>query len=71
MGLAPTIVAQLFDVVRGLTAEGVTTVVVEQFAGVTSFVDRVAVMGQGRIRLEGAPDEVTGELASAYLGGAG
>jgi branched-chain amino acid transport system ATP-binding protein len=71
MGLAPTIVAQLFDVVRALAADGVTTVVVEQFAGVTSFVDRVAVMGQGRIRLEGAPDEVTGQLASAYLGGAG
>jgi branched-chain amino acid transport system ATP-binding protein len=71
MGLAPTIVAQLFDVVRALTAEGVTTVVVEQFAGVTSFVDRVAVMAQGRIRLEGAPDEVTDHLASAYLGGAG
>jgi branched-chain amino acid transport system ATP-binding protein len=71
MGLAPTIVAQLFDVVRALAAEGVTTVVVEQFAGVTSFVDRVAVMAQGRIRLEGAPDEVTDHLASAYLGGVG
>jgi branched-chain amino acid transport system ATP-binding protein len=69
MGLAPTIVAQLFDVVRALAADGVTTVVVEQFAGVTSFVDRVAVMGQGQIRLEGTPDEVTHQLASHYLGG--
>ena len=38
---------------RGLAAEGVTTVIVEQFAGVTAFVDRVAVMAQGRIRLAG------------------
>ena len=70
MGLAPTVVGQLFEVVRSLAAEGVTTIVVEQFSGVTSFVDRVAVMGQGRIRLEGAPDEVADQLASAYLGGA-
>jgi branched-chain amino acid transport system ATP-binding protein len=69
MGLAPTIVGQLFDVVRALAAEGVTTVVVEQFAGVTSFVDRVAVMGQGRVRLDASPDELGDELATHYLGG--
>jgi branched-chain amino acid transport system ATP-binding protein len=71
MGLAPTIVAQLFDVVRGLAESGVTTVIVEQFAGVTAFVDHVAVMAGGRIRLQGAPDEVTDQLAAAYLGGTG
>jgi branched-chain amino acid transport system ATP-binding protein len=69
MGLAPTIVAQLFDVVRALAAEGVTTVVVEQFAGVTSFVDRVAVMGQGRVRVEASPAELGDALTSHYLGG--
>jgi branched-chain amino acid transport system ATP-binding protein len=69
MGLAPTIVGQLFDVVRALAEEGVTTVVVEQFAGVTSFVDRVAVMGQGRVRLEATPAELGDELAAHYLGG--
>ena len=71
MGLAPTIVAELFDVVRSLAGEGVTTVIVEQFAGVTSFADHVAVMAGGRIRLQGRPDEVTDQLASAYLGGVG
>jgi len=71
MGLAPVIVASLFDVVHQLAAEGVTIVVVEQFAGVVAFVDRVAVMLQGRIRVEGTPDEVAGGLASAYLGRAG
>jgi branched-chain amino acid transport system ATP-binding protein len=68
MGLAPTIVNELFDVVQGLAAQGVTTVIVEQFAGVTSFADRVVVMGAGRIRLEGRPDEVGDRLAGAYLG---
>jgi branched-chain amino acid transport system ATP-binding protein len=71
MGLAPTNVGQLFDVVRALAAEGVTTVVVEQFAGVTSFVDRVAVMAQGRVRVEATPDELGDELAGHYLGGGG
>jgi branched-chain amino acid transport system ATP-binding protein len=70
MGLAPTIVRELFDVVQGLAARGVTTVVVEQFAGVTSFADRVVVMGAGRIRLDGRPEEVGGQLADAYLGSA-
>ena len=45
--------------------------IVEQFAGVTSFADHVAVMAGGRIRLQGPPDEVTDQLASAYLGGVG
>jgi branched-chain amino acid transport system ATP-binding protein len=70
MGLAPTIVSELFDVVRGLAADGVTTVVVEQFAGVTAFADWVAVMAHGQIRLQGTPAEIDHQLASAYLGGA-
>ncbi len=71
MGLAPTIVTELFDVVRGLAREGVTTVIVEQFAGVTAFADHVAVMAAGRIRLQGRPEEVADQLTSAYLGGDG
>jgi branched-chain amino acid transport system ATP-binding protein len=68
MGLAPTIVADLFDVVQGLAAGGVTTVIVEQVAAVTELADRVVVMGAGRVRLDGAPDEVGDQLAAAYLG---
>jgi branched-chain amino acid transport system ATP-binding protein len=68
MGLAPTIVAELFHVVRGLAASGITTVVVEQFTGVVAFADQVAVMTQGRIRAVGPPDEIEHQLASAYLG---
>lgn len=68
MGLAPTIVADLFEVVRSLAEGGITTVVVEQFAGVIAFADQVAVMTQGRIRALGSPDDVADQLASAYLG---
>ena len=68
MGLAPTIVAELFRVVRSLAAGGITTVVVEQFTGVVEFADQVAVMTQGRIRAVGAPADITDQLASAYLG---
>ncbi len=68
MGLAPTIVAELFEVVRSLATGGVTTVVVEQFAGVIAFADQVAVMTQGRIRAVGPPEAMADQLASAYLG---
>ena len=69
MGLAPTIVDRAVRRrARAWPPTGVTTVVVEQFAGVTAFADHVAVMAGGRIRLAGPPDEVADQLASAYLG---
>jgi branched-chain amino acid transport system ATP-binding protein len=68
MGLAPTIVTELFAVVRRLASEGITTVVVEQFTGVVAFADQVAVMTQGRVRAVGPPAEVEDQLTSAYLG---
>lgn len=69
MGLAPIIVSSLFEIVRDLTQTGVTIVVVEQFADVVlDFADSVAVMAQGRVRAEGTPDEVRGEIEATYLG---
>ena len=68
MGLAPTIVSELFEVVRSLAGEGITTVIVEQFAEVIAFADQVAVMAQGRVRTVGTPEAVAEHLASAYLG---
>ncbi len=71
MGLAPMLVAELFAVVRELTATGVTIVVVEQFADVVlEFADSVAVMAHGRVRLSGKPKQVKDEIAATYLGGA-
>jgi branched-chain amino acid transport system ATP-binding protein len=69
MGLAPTIVSELFSVVRGLAEAGATVIIVEQFAGVTAFADWVVVLGHGRIRVQGRPAEVNDQLASSYLGG--
>lgn len=71
MGLAPLVVEALFDKVQELTTTGVTIVVVEQFADVVlGFATSVALMGQGRVRFVGEPEDVREHLAAAYLGGA-
>jgi branched-chain amino acid transport system ATP-binding protein len=70
MGLAPIIVEQLYEQVAALSKAGVTTLVVEQFAGVVLGVaDRAAIMLQGTITDVGEPSEIESKLSSAYLGG--
>jgi branched-chain amino acid transport system ATP-binding protein len=70
MGLAPIIVEQLYEQVAALSQAGVTTLVVEQFAGVVLGVaDRAAIMLQGTITDVGEPSEIESKLSSAYLGG--
>ncbi|WP_103174206.1 ABC transporter ATP-binding protein, partial [Paracoccus sp. SY] len=55
MGLAPIIVQQIFDVVSGLKALGVTVLLVEQNAfGALKIADRGYVMETGRITMSGA-----------------
>jgi branched-chain amino acid transport system ATP-binding protein len=72
MGLAPLVVAELYELVRRIAAEGVAILVVEQFAHTALAVaDYVAVMAQGRVRCFGQPADVADELAAAYLGKAG
>lgn len=71
MGLAPIIVAQIFDVVKGLKALGVTVLLVEQNAfGALKIADRGYVMETGRIIMEGAADELIRDprIREAYLG---
>jgi branched-chain amino acid transport system ATP-binding protein len=71
-GLAPMIVASLFDVVARLAAEGIAIVIVEQFADLAlSVADYAAVMSHGRIQVMGEPSDVRGSLEVAYLGMAG
>jgi branched-chain amino acid transport system ATP-binding protein len=71
MGLAPLIVAQLYDLVRQLTEEGITILVVEQFANTALRVaDLAAVMTQGKVIAVGEPQDVTDHVSAAYLGGA-
>jgi ABC-type branched-subunit amino acid transport system ATPase component len=69
MGLAPLVVEQLYEVAGGIAAEGVTTVVVEQFAhGILDIAHRAAVMQNGRIEEIGTPSDIAGALAGVYLG---
>jgi len=69
MGLAPMIVHGLYDVVGQLAAEGLTILLVEQFAPLALEVaDAAAVMRLGHIVAMGKPDEVAGSLSEAYLG---
>jgi branched-chain amino acid transport system ATP-binding protein len=71
MGLAPVIVAQIFDVIRRLKAEGVTIFLVEQNAqAALAISDRAYVMETGRIALSGTGRELAAneEVRKAYLG---
>jgi branched-chain amino acid transport system ATP-binding protein len=71
MGLAPLIVADLYERVAQLVESGVTILIVEQFARlVLGICDYAAVMTQGRIRYMGEPADVEAALSEAYLGGA-
>jgi branched-chain amino acid transport system ATP-binding protein len=70
MGLAPLIVAQLYEVVANLAAEGLTILVVEQSARTALGVaDRAAVMANGRIAISGTPDVIADSVLDVYLAG--
>jgi len=71
MGLAPLIVEDLYDVVRRIAAEGLSIVVVEQFAHqVLGVADVASIMLSGKVQLTGRPQDVAGALEAAYLSGA-
>lgn len=69
MGLAPIVVENLYEVVRSLALEGVTVVVVEQFAQFALQVaEWAAVITGGRIVHSGTASNVATHLAELYLG---
>ncbi|MGH2343209.1 ABC transporter ATP-binding protein [Segnochrobactraceae bacterium EtOH-i3] len=71
MGLAPILVAQIFEVVKSLKAMDVTVLLVEQNAfGALSIADRGYVMETGRITLSGPAAELIADprIREAYLG---
>jgi branched-chain amino acid transport system ATP-binding protein len=71
MGLAPLLVAQIFDVVKSLREKEVTVLLVEQNAfGALKIADRGYVMETGRITLAGPSDELIADprIREAYLG---
>lgn len=59
LGLAPTVVAQLLDFVRGLHRRGTAIVIVEQSLNVAaSLADRAYFMERGAVRFEGSAREL-------------
>jgi branched-chain amino acid transport system ATP-binding protein len=57
-------------VVGQVASEGVSILVVEQFAqAVLSVADVAAIMLHGRVTKVGTPAEIEAELSAAYLGG--
>ncbi len=71
LGLAPNLVERTFEIIRGIRAEGVTVVMVEQNAfAALELSDRAYVLEQGRVALSGTGAELLGNphVKSAYLG---
>jgi len=71
MGLAPVIVQEVFRTIRRLKAEGMTMLLVEQFArAALEVADYAYVMERGRIVTQGTPAELSrdGRVLAAYLG---
>lgn len=72
LGLAPLIIAQIFEIIRTIREEGVTVFLVEQNANkALQVADRGYVLENGRVVLEdtGANLLVNDQVRKAYLGG--
>ncbi|MHB1446085.1 MAG: ATP-binding cassette domain-containing protein, partial [Acidimicrobiales bacterium] len=74
LGLAPTIVEQLLDIVRAIHARGCTIILVEQSVNIALTVaDRAYFLEKGEVRFSGATAELLGRddiLRSVFLEGA-
>jgi branched-chain amino acid transport system ATP-binding protein len=69
MGLAPIIVEELYAIVAQVAKQGVSILVVEQFAStVLGVADYAAIIVHGRIARSGRPSDLRDELSKAYLG---
>lgn len=72
MGLAPLLVAEIFDIIKQINEAGTTVLLVEQNANMAlRIADRAYVMETGSIVLEGPASELldTEDIKRAYLGG--
>jgi branched-chain amino acid transport system ATP-binding protein len=68
MGLAPLIVAELYELVASLANRGMTVLLVEQFVTTAlSVATRAAIMVHGRIQQEGTPREMADAALQVYL----
>ena len=75
LGLAPTVVSQLLDVVRMLRESGITIVIVEQSVNVAlELAERAVFLEKGEVRFSGPTAELLSRpdiLRSVFLAGAG
>ena len=72
MGLAPILVQKIFEIIRRISKEGVTLLLVEQNAKLALEVsDRAYVLESGRVALTGPAAELANnpQVRAAYLGG--
>ncbi len=70
LGLAPTVVEDIYQTVEGIYRRGVTCVIIEQdMSRALAVATQVCVMLEGTIVLEGTPAELTREqITAAYFG---
>jgi branched-chain amino acid transport system ATP-binding protein len=71
LGLAPVLVARIFETVRAINADGMTVLLVEQnVRQALTLADRAAVLESGHLVLSGRGPELLGDdrLKRAYLG---
>ena len=72
MGLSPLLVDEVFTIIKDLSKEGTTVLLVEQNAGKSlAIADRAYVLENGKIVLSGTGEELlqSEEVKKAYLGG--
>ena len=70
LGLAPVVIEQIYAALPAITGQGTTVLVVEQDVNHALRVsDRVQCLLEGRVVLEGKPNEISREqIAAAYFG---
>lgn len=73
LGLAPVVVGELFDVVKRISEQGTTIVVVEQSVNVSlKLAERAVFMEKGEVRFTGPTSDLLGRedlLRSVFIGG--
>jgi branched-chain amino acid transport system ATP-binding protein len=70
LGLAPIVIKEIYDALPAICAEGMSVAVVEQDIAVAMRVSqRVYCFQEGRVALQGKPDELTrAQISQAYFG---
>ena len=70
LGLSPLIAQTVFQIVKRISRDGTTVVLVEQNVGALAYADQALVMEKGTITFSGSPEKLNQEtdLTEVYLG---